>query len=131
MQFSDPPVTDSVEIPPSGRQPLRSRGRGRRGLQLSPSQDFQESPPAAAAGSAGLCPQLAGCADSVAGLVGQLSSASWQSGLLRLLTARGITTVGELASRPASELAELPVRSPRLQTVETALNQYLVTWRKR
>ena len=130
MQFSDPPVSDSVEIPPAGRQLLRGRGRGRRGLRLCSSQEFQESPPPPA-GSAGLCPELAECGDSVAELVGQLSSASWRSGLLRLLTARGITTVGELASRPPSELAELPVRSPRLITVETALREHLAIWQKR
>ena len=140
VQFCDPPVSDSVEIPLAGRQLLRAargrgrgRGRGRRGLKLDTSQEFEESPPPPpeAAGPAGLCPRLAGCEDAVTELVDQLTSASWRTGLVRLLSARGINTVGQLAGLPVAQLAELPVRSPRIATVETALNDYLAVWEKR
>ncbi|XP_041365678.1 telomere-associated protein RIF1-like [Gigantopelta aegis] len=68
-------------------------------------------------------PDLIGCTESVAKVLPQLTSSMWSRGLVQLVKARNINTVGDLCSLSELEIHNLPIRSPKVITVRRALQE--------
>ncbi|XP_071211462.1 telomere-associated protein RIF1 isoform X1 [Salvelinus alpinus] len=75
-------------------------------------------------------PALVGCSTPVEAVLPQITSNMWPRGFGHLVRARNIKTVGDLSALTPSEIKNLPIRSPKISNVKTALKTYHEQQRK-
>uniref|UniRef100_A0A673ZZU9 Replication timing regulatory factor 1 n=1 Tax=Salmo trutta TaxID=8032 RepID=A0A673ZZU9_SALTR len=69
-------------------------------------------------------PALVSCSTPVEAVLPQITSNMWPRGFGHLVRARNIKTVGDLSALTPSEIKNLPIRSPKISNVKTALKTY-------
>ncbi|XP_077978726.1 uncharacterized protein LOC144434145 [Glandiceps talaboti] len=69
-------------------------------------------------------PDLNQCQSPVENVLPQLTSVVWSRGLGQLVRARNIHTVGNLCSLTCGEVQNLPIRSPKVQTIRKAMSKF-------
>ncbi|XP_007424516.1 telomere-associated protein RIF1 [Python bivittatus] len=69
-------------------------------------------------------PALVGCKASVDTILPHITSNTWARGLVQLIRAKNIRTVGDLSSLSAADIKTLPIRSPKVSNVRKALKSY-------
>ncbi|XP_029567325.1 telomere-associated protein RIF1 isoform X2 [Salmo trutta] len=75
-------------------------------------------------------PALVSCSTPVEAVLPQITSNMWPRGFGHLVRARNIKTVGDLSALTPSEIKNLPIRSPKISNVKTALKTYHEQQRK-
>uniref|UniRef100_A0A4W5RC23 Replication timing regulatory factor 1 n=1 Tax=Hucho hucho TaxID=62062 RepID=A0A4W5RC23_9TELE len=75
-------------------------------------------------------PALVSCSTPVEAVLPQINSNMWPRGFGHLVRARNIKTVGDLSALTPSEIKNLPIRSPKISNVKTALKTYHEQQRK-
>ncbi|XP_041700695.2 telomere-associated protein RIF1 isoform X1 [Coregonus clupeaformis] len=75
-------------------------------------------------------PALVSCSTPVEAVLPQITSNMWPRGFGQLVRARNIKTVGDLSALTPSEIKNLPIRSPKISNVKTALKTYHEQQRK-
>ena len=71
-----------------------------------------------------ICPELIHCADPIEQILPALTPSAWSRGLGHLVRAQNIRTVGHLCALSEAQIENLPIRSPKIQIVKTALKSY-------
>ncbi|XP_064648530.1 telomere-associated protein RIF1-like [Lineus longissimus] len=73
-------------------------------------------------------PELTKCEEPVGNIVPKLTSSMWSRGLGKLMKARNITTIGNLCSLSEYEIHQLPIKTPKLVTMRSVLDEYKSKW---
>ncbi|XP_071537913.1 uncharacterized protein [Panulirus ornatus] len=136
VRFTDPLVSDRVEIPPSPKTLKGIRAQKRLDMTKaaspvkdidfpSPSKESQEADsPAFLDCSQPLYPALITCQDKIDQVAHLLTSSALVSGLLAVCEERGIFTVGHLSQLTEADLYKLPVRAPKISATVKVLKKY-------
>ncbi|XP_076349367.1 rap1 interacting factor 1 isoform X2 [Tachypleus tridentatus] len=118
MEFTD--KDDISQSPATSSQSLQHSSEG---YQSSPSLQINSQEP--------ICSDLLDCPDHVELILHQLTSTIWARGLLQLIQAQNIKTIGEFSALTAPDIQKLPIISPKVETTRNVLNNYLLQWQKK
>ncbi|XP_022237618.1 telomere-associated protein RIF1-like [Limulus polyphemus] len=111
---------DVSQSPATSSQSLQQSSEG---YQSSPSLHINSQEP--------ICSDLLNCPDRVELILHQLTSTIWARGLVQLIRAQNIKTIGEFSALTAPDIQKLPIISPKVETTRNVLNKYLLQWQKK
>ena len=87
-------------------------------LQLSSPRIIAQSP------GPSICPDLVGCNAPIEKLIPSLTTSTWARGFGNIIRAHNIKTVGNLSALSESQIEGLPIRSPKVFVVKSALEKF-------
>ena len=69
-------------------------------------------------------PDLVECSTPIEKLLPSITTVTWSRGLGNIIRSQNIRTVGNLCALSESQIEGLPIRSPKVQVVKTALRKF-------
>ncbi|KAF8793815.1 Telomere-associated protein RIF1 like protein [Argiope bruennichi] len=93
--------------------------------EMPSSSEYQSSDNLTDYNNLPISPLLVNCEESISCIIKDLTSPTWAQGLMTLLLAKNIKTIGDLCKLNVHELKDLPIKSPKVSCLHKALLAHL------